>query len=375
MFGTRGPSSHASPPALRGRDDRDRPFPEGPASSPLLAVEDLRTHFFTRRGIVRAVDGVSFTLNPGERLAIVGESGSGKSVMTMSLLGLITPPGRTVGGTVRFDDRNLLTLSERQMNTVRGKEIAMIFQDPMASLNPVLSLEQQICDPIRRHLGLGRTEARARAVDLLQQVGIPGAAERLSSYPHQLSGGMRQRILIAMALACGPRLLLADEPTTALDVTIQAQIVALLKDLSERLHMATIFVTHDLGLVARFAHKVAVMYAGRFVEFGTTEDIFAQPRHPYTQGLLGSIPAITGTRPDRLTQIPGSPPDMLALPTGCPFEPRCSYALAQCATAIPPLRHDGDVDVACWVDTRHTWSPGKPAVAEPLEREVALVHR
>jgi peptide/nickel transport system ATP-binding protein len=332
----------------------------------------LRTHFFTPRGVVRAVDGVSFELQAGERLAVVGESGSGKSVMTMSLLRLIAAPGRTVGGSVRFDGQDVLDLSERQMNRIRGKEIAMVFQDPMASLNPVLSVEQQICDPLSRHLGLSRAAARERAIELLRQVGIPAAAERLRAYPHQLSGGMRQRVLIAMALASGPKLLLADEPTTALDVTIQAQIVALLKDLSERLHMAVVFVTHDLGLVARFAHNVAVMYAGRFVEYGTAEEIFSQPRHPYTQGLLSSIPAITGERPARLAQIPGVPPDMLALPLGCPFEPRCRYAEALCAAEAPPLSRRGFAQVACWIDT--TWSRPSDLQAGSQE-EVALVGR
>jgi oligopeptide/dipeptide ABC transporter ATP-binding protein len=315
-----------------------------------------------RRGVVRAVDGVSFELQPGERMAVVGESGSGKSVMTMSLLRLVAPPGRIVEGSIRFDGRDLLGLSERQMNWVRGKDIGMVFQDPMASLNPVLSVEQQLCEPLRRHLGLSRAQARENALELLRQVGIPAPADRLSAYPHQLSGGMRQRVLIAMALACGPKLLLADEPTTALDVTIQAQIVALLKELSERLHMAVVFVTHDLGLVARFAHKVAVMYAGRFVECGTAEQIFYRPRHPYTLGLLGSIPSMSGERLARLTQIPGSPPDLLALPAGCPFMPRCGYAEARCAEDRPPLqRPDRGATVACWVDT-----------AQAVSKQVAL---
>jgi len=241
----------------------------------------------------------------------------------------------------------------------------------MMSLNPVLSIEKQMCDPLRRHLGLSASAARARAIALLQQVGIPAAADRLHSYPHQLSGGMRQRVLIAMALASGPKLLLADEPTTALDVTIQAQIVALLKDLAERLHMAVLFVTHDLGLVARFAQKVAVMYAGHFVEYGPAEEIFASPRHPYTQGLLGSIPAITGERPTRLTQIPGAPPDMLALTGACPFQPRCEYAIAQCSVENPSLQRRGRADVACWVDALHTWSPPSQVGASATSKEAA----
>jgi peptide/nickel transport system ATP-binding protein len=317
---------------------------------PLLSVSDLAVHFETKRGIVRAVDRVSFDLAPGERLAIVGESGSGKSVMSMSLLRLVSPPGRVVGGQVRFDGRHLLSLSEGQMNRVRGRDVAMVFQDPMASLNPVITVEKQIAAPIQRHLGLSKREARDRAVQLLQRVGIPAPAERLAAYPHQLSGGMRQRVLIAMALSCGPKLLLADEPTTALDVTIQAQIVALLKDLSDRLNMAVVFVTHDLGLVARFAHRVAVMYAGRFVEVGPVRQIFERPQHPYTRGLLGSIPAIAGARPEHLTQISGSPPDLATLPAGCPFEPRCIDAVDRCRHERPELEpREMARAAACWV--------------------------
>jgi peptide/nickel transport system ATP-binding protein len=337
-----------------------------PMHEPLLQVRDLAVHFAGKRGTVRAVDQVSLDLKAGERLAIVGESGSGKSVMSMSLMRLVTHPGRVVGGSITFEGRDLRALSEKQMNGVRGQDIAMVFQDPMSSLNPVLTVEDQITAPIRRHLGLSKAAARERALELLQQVGIPAPADRLKAYPHQLSGGMRQRVLIAMALACGPKLLLADEPTTALDVTIQAQIVALLKDLSDRLNMAVIFVTHDLGLVARFAHTVAVMYAGRFIETGPAEEIFAHPRHPYTQGLLGSIPAITGDRPMRLTQVPGSPPDLAMLGTGCPFEPRCDFAIERCLTERPPLAATtGHARKACWVDTS----------SQIRNREVALVGR
>jgi peptide/nickel transport system ATP-binding protein len=335
-------------------------------SGPLLQVSDLAVHFFSKRGIVKAVDQVSFDLQPGERLAIVGESGSGKSVMSMSMMQLVSHPGRIMGGSVRFDGRDLLKLNEREMNHVRGKDVAMIFQDPMASLNPVLTVEDQITAPLRRHMGISKSAARVRAIELLAQVGIPAPAERLASYPHQLSGGMRQRVLIAMALACGPKLLLADEPTTALDVTIQAQIVALLKDLSDRMNMAVVFVTHDLGLVARFAHRVAVMYAGRFVELGTAEELFGQPGHPYTEGLLGSIPAIVGDRPSRLVQIPGSPPDLVSLGASCPFEPRCAYAHDRCLAERPPLQiRPGRSQVACWTD-----------ITTPSNlKEVALVGR
>jgi oligopeptide/dipeptide ABC transporter ATP-binding protein len=296
------------------------------------------------------VDGVSFDLAVGERLAIVGESGSGKSVLSMSLLGLVAHPGRVVGGSILFEGCDLRTMRDRNRNAIRGRDISMVFQDPMSSLNPVLTVEQQICAPLKRHLGMSGPAARSRAVELLQQVRIPGPEERLSTYPHQLSGGMRQRVLIAMALACGPKLLLADEPTTALDVTVQAQIVALLSDLARMMHMAVIFVTHDLGLVSRFADRVAVMYAGRFVEVGPTAALFARPRHPYTRGLLASIPSITGPRPERLPQIPGSPPDLLVQRAGCPFEERCAYSIGRCTIERPPLEPRSMGEVACWVD-------------------------
>jgi peptide/nickel transport system ATP-binding protein len=316
----------------------------------LLRVRDLEVHFLTKRGVARAVDGVSFDLAPSERLAIVGESGSGKSVLSMALMGLVAHPGKVVGGQVELMGTDMRTLDERRLNRIRGKDVAMVFQDPMSSLNPVLTVEEQITAPLKRHLNMKGAEARARALELLQQVGIPAPAERLKVYPHQLSGGMRQRVLLAMALACGPKLLLADEPTTALDVTVQAQIIALLNSLAHQLGMAVIFVTHDLGLVARFADRVAVMYAGRFVEIGATRELFAFPQHPYTRGLLASIPAIAGERPARLAQIPGSPPDILNPGPGCPFEPRCAYAVAHCAVERPPLLPRDPVDVACWVD-------------------------
>ena len=255
-------------------------------------------------------------------------------------------------------------MNEGELNRIRGKDIAMVFQDPMSSLNPVLSVEQQITAPLKRHLGMSGSTARAKALELLQQVGIPAPEQRLSAYPHQLSGGMRQRVLLAMALACGPKLLLADEPTTALDVTVQAQIVALLNNLARRMDMAVIFVTHDLGLVARFADRVAVMYAGHLVEVGPVRTIFGDPQHPYTRGLLASIPAITGERTERLAQIPGAPPDLLSLPPGCPFAPRCNYALPRCTEELPRLETRGDAAVACWLEDAET------AVTT---REVALV--
>ena len=317
-----------------------------------LFVKDLETSFFTRRGVVRAVNGVSFEISPGERMAIVGESGSGKSAMALSLLRLIPRPGRIVAGSVELNGRDIMGLSERELCQVRGNEVGMVFQDPMTSLNPVMRIQEQMTPLMRRHLGIDSRAAIDRAVDLLKQVGIPDPESRLRSYPHELSGGMRQRVLIAIALSCHPDLLIADEPTTALDVTIQAQIVALLKGLSEEMGTAVLFITHDFGLVARFAHKVAVMYGGRFVEYGPTREIFANPQHPYTKGLLRSIPTISGEKPERLLQIEGSPPDMRDIGTGCSFMPRCPVAVAKCATELPALeeRHP-DHSAACWVES------------------------
>jgi oligopeptide/dipeptide ABC transporter ATP-binding protein len=320
------------------------------ASEPLLQVRDLVIEFPTPRGVVRAVDGVSFDLQPGERLAIVGESGSGKSVLSSSLLQLVPHPGRIVQGSALLEGRDLLSLSQREMLQVRGKSATMVFQDPMSALNPVLRVGEQLVEPIRRHLGLDRASARQRAIELLGQTGFPDPRRSIDAYPHELSGGMRQRVLIAMALACAPRLLIADEPTTALDVTIQAQIVVLLRDMAERLGSSVIFVTHDLGLVARFAHRVAVMYAGRIVECGPVRDIFRYPEHPYTRGLLASLPRIDGPRAERLWQIEGSPPDLSALGDSCAFAPRCPSVLAQCSTARPPLEaRSAGHTAACWV--------------------------
>ncbi len=324
---------------------------------PLLRVRDLEVQFPTKRGVARAVDGVSLDLAPGERLAIVGESGSGKSVLSMALMGLVTYPGRVVGGSIEFEGRDIRAMKERDLNSVRGRDISMIFQDPMSSLNPVLTVEEQIVAPLKRHMNLKGNEVRARALELLQQVGIPAAAQRLSAHPHQLSGGMRQRVLIAMAMACNPKLLLADEPTTALDVTVQAQIVALLAEQARIMRMAVIFVTHDLGLVSRFADRVAVMYAGRFVEVARTAALFSTPQHPYTQGLIASIPAISGPRLERLAQIPGGPPDLLAGGTGCPFEPRCPVAMVRCSTERPPLEQRVGSAVACWLDATGAATP------------------
>ena len=319
-------------------------------AEPLLAVRDLTVEFHTRRGVVQAVSDVSFDLQPGERLAIVGESGSGKSVMTMSLLQLISYPGRIARGTAALDGRDLLALKGKALRDVRGGTVTMVFQDPMTSLNPVMRISEQITAPMRRHLGIGAGAAHSRAVEMLQQTGIPDAEKTIELYPHELSGGMRQRVLIAMALGCEPRLLIADEPTTALDVTIQAQIVALLKTISERNHSAVIFVTHDMGLVARFAHRVAVMYGGRIVEQGTVNEIFANPQHPYTKGLLASIPAIGGEKPERLWQIDGTPPDLVGMGLGCAFAPRCQAANSLCGHIRPLLERRGAAhEAACWV--------------------------
>jgi peptide/nickel transport system ATP-binding protein len=325
-----------------------------PMPAPLLEVEDLQTHFFTRDGVVRAVDGVSFTVNAGETLAVVGESGCGKSVTSLTILRLIaSPPGRVVGGSIRFEGRDLLALPEPEMRKIRGNEISMIFQEPMTSLNPVLTIGRQIGEALVLHRGLDQTEAAARAVEMLQLVKIPEAERRVSEYPHQLSGGMRQRVMIAMALACNPRLLIADEPTTALDVTIQAQILDLMRELKEKTGAAIVLITHDLGVVAEMAQRVVVMYAGRKVEEAAVEDLFARPRHPYTRGLLNSIPRLGagaeagGT--GRLTEIPGMVPSLREAIAGCIFAPRCTHSTERCRREYPPLERKAPGHaVACW---------------------------
>jgi peptide/nickel transport system ATP-binding protein len=317
----------------------------------LLEVRGLRTEFDTRAGTVTAVDGVSFTIAKGERVAIVGESGSGKSAMAMSLLRLLAHPGRVAGGQVLLDGQDLASLSERALNGIRGRVVGTVFQDPMSSLDPVMKVSRQMVEPIMRNLGLSRDAARAEAIRWLDKVGIPDPAGRIDAYPFEMSGGMRQRVMIAMALSCRPRLVIADEPTTALDVTIQAQIVEMLKDLTAEAGAAMMFITHDLGLVARFAHKVAVMYAGRIVEFGPVDAIFATPQHPYTQSLLRTIPSVDATRDMRLPQIPGIPPDMRCKPAGCAFRSRCAVATTRCATDAPDLTaRAGDLAAACWVE-------------------------
>ena len=318
----------------------------------LLEVKDLRTQFFTQDGVVHAVNGISYTLNEGETLGIVGESGCGKSVGVMSLIRLIPmPPGRVTGGEVWFEGRDLLKLSDDEIRQVRGNRIAMIFQDPMTSLNPVLTIGRQISEALELHLGMDKQQARQRSAELLSLVGIPGADKRLDDYPHQFSGGMRQRVMIAMGLSCNPQLLIADEPTTALDVTIQAQIVELVKKLRDEIGMAIIWITHDLGVVAGLADRMIVMYAGFIVEEAAVKELYANPRHPYTLGLLGSLPRLDEDRPERLRSIEGLPPDLIDLPPGCPFYARCTFRIERCQRENPPLESVGpNHKAACWVD-------------------------
>lgn len=301
--------------------------------SHLLEVIDLKTHFPTREGLVRAVDGVSFHLDRGELLGVVGESGCGKSMTALSIMRLIAPPGKIVSGEIRFEDRDLLKLSQSEMREVRGNDIAMIFQDPMTSLNPVFTVGEQIAEALRLHRKLSRADARKAAVQAMREVSIPDPDLRAKDYPHQLSGGMRQRVMIAMALACDPKLLIADEPTTALDVTIQAQILELLNHLRKTRELAVLLITHDLGVVAEVADRVAVMYTGKIVEESPVNELFARPKHPYTEGLLRSVPKLTEkdvVKPERLSTIEGMVPRPNALPPGCHFEPRCPYAMPRC---------------------------------------------
>jgi oligopeptide transport system ATP-binding protein len=319
----------------------------------LLEVRNLETHFKTQDGLVKAVNNVSFHVDRGETLGIVGESGSGKSVTSLSIMRLIpSPPGKIVGGELIFDGENLLDLSEEEMRHVRGNRIAMIFQDPMTSLNPVLTIGRQITESLELHMKMSGAEARKRALDLLGMVGIPSSSNRLDDYPHQFSGGMRQRVMIAMALSCNPELLIADEPTTALDVTIQAQILELINRLKNELGTAVIIITHDLGVVAGMADRVNVMYAGGVVEEGATAEIFSNPRMPYTIGLLRSIPRLDEGEGRKLTPIRGLPPDLINLPQVCPFSPRCDYFVAgKCDQTVPPLRPVGpDHRAACLFD-------------------------
>ena len=304
----------------------------------LLEVEGLYTQFDTSAGVVRAVDGITYTVNEGETVGIVGESGCGKSVGAMSILRLIpNPPGRIASGSIRFAGKNLLTLGDAEIREIRGGQISMVFQEPMTSLNPVLTIGMQLCETMEIHLKLSPEAAQARAIELLDMVGISEPARRLQQYPHHLSGGMRQRVMIALALSCKPRLIIADEPTTALDVTIQAQILELMKDLTRQLGVALIIITHNLGVVARYADRVYVMYAGRIVESGTAADIYHRPVHPYTLGLLGSVPRMDRPRGNRLIPIEGQPPDLTREIQGCAYRPRCSYAVDRCAKEAPQV--------------------------------------
>jgi oligopeptide/dipeptide ABC transporter ATP-binding protein len=305
----------------------------------LLEVRDLKTHFFTREGVVRAVDGISFSVDRGRTLGIVGESGCGKSVTALSIMGLIPkPPAKIVGGEVLFEGRDLTKLSERQLESVRGREIAMIFQDPMTSLNPTLTIGTQITETIKRHFDYSDSKARQRAIELLEEVQIPNAASRLDDYPHRYSGGMRQRVMIAIALSCNPMLLIADEPTTALDVTVQAQVLDLLDELRHSHDMAMILITHDMGVIAEAVDEVIVMYAGQVVEQAPVLELFDRPEHPYTEALLGALPQIVGEgiRERRLTAIPGRPPDLVSPPPACRFAPRCPYAGGDSCTEVQP---------------------------------------
>jgi oligopeptide/dipeptide ABC transporter ATP-binding protein len=316
----------------------------------LLSVKDLEVQFSTRKSIIYAVNGISFDLDEGETLGIVGESGCGKSVTSLAMLGILPKQGRVPNGTVEFGGQDLLTLGDSELRDIRGKDIAMIFQDPMTSLNPVLRIERQMVEGIRKHLGLDKAGARGEAISLLEQVGIPDAERRLRDYPHQFSGGMRQRVMIAMAISCKPKILIADEPTTALDVTIQAQILELLKQLVAERGMALILITHDLGVVAGVCDRTNVMYAGRFVETGQTVDIFARPRHPYTLGLLRSVPRLDSSDKERLQPIPGTVTNLTSKPTSCSFAPRCAYAVDESRSEVPLLRQIDSPDhlVACF---------------------------
>lgn len=337
---------------------RPRPLDLGQKMSssvaPLLEVKNLTTHFFTDAGIVKAVDGVSFTVQAGETLAIVGESGSGKSITALSILGLIpNPPGEIIDGEILFEGRDLLELDDDEVREVRGNKIAMIFQEPMTSLNPVLTVGEQVAEPIEVHKNLPRESAMARCIELLAKVQISDGENRARAYPHQFSGGMRQRVMIAMALSCSPKLIISDEPTTALDVTVQAQVLELLKELTHEQGAAQILITHDLGVVARYANHVNVMYAGRIVESGDAISIYDDPRHPYTIGLMASIPSLDDDVKEKLIPIEGQPPNLAQLPPGCPFRPRCRYAIDKCAEQRPELVEVGaEHSMACWIDVR-----------------------
>ncbi|KAA1276557.1 MAG: ABC transporter ATP-binding protein [SAR202 cluster bacterium] len=318
--------------------------------SPLLEVKNLRTHFYTFEGVVKAVDGVSYDLEEGETLGLVGESGCGKSVSAMSLMRLIPdPPGKIVDGEILFEGQDVLQLSMDEMRHIRGAKMSMVFQEPMTSLNPVLNLEKQLGETLQLHKGMTKQEARQESVELLARVGIPDPERRVRQYPHQFSGGMRQRVMIAMALSCNPRVIIADEPTTALDVTIQAQILELMKGLTQEFGVAMIVITHNLGVVARYADRMNIMYAGKIIERGESAEIYSNPRHPYTVGLLKSVPRLDLPRRTRLDPIEGQPPDLIAVPKGCAFRERCKWAVDKCATEEPGLESVAEGHYsACW---------------------------
>lgn len=317
----------------------------------LLQVRDLRTYFYTDEGVVKAVDGISYDVEEGETLGLVGESGCGKSVSALSILRLIpTPPGKIVSGEVLFEGEDLLKADEEQIRHVRGNRIAMVFQEPMTSLNPVLTIGRQLTEALELHMKMDKQAATKRAIELLEMVGIPEAKARINDYPHQFSGGMRQRVMIAMALSCNPKLLLADEPTTALDVTIQAQVLEIMARLTREFGTAVIIITHNLGVVARYADRVNVMYAGKIIETASAKELYANPRHPYTIGLLKSVPRLDEARKQKLVPIEGQPPDLVNLPPGCSFYPRCSYRVDRCREEVPPLMSVGERHYsACWV--------------------------
>ncbi|HYM33666.1 MAG TPA: ABC transporter ATP-binding protein [Candidatus Cybelea sp.] len=320
------------------------------SNQPLLDVRDLKVEFFTRRGALTALDGVSFQIDRGEVLGVVGESGAGKSLTGAAIIGLLEPPGRITKGEIQLEGRRIDNLSYDDMRKLRGRQIGAIFQDPLTSLNPLYRIGDQIVETIRTHLPMSEAQARKRAIDLLQEVGIPSAAERIDHYPHQFSGGMRQRVVIALALCAEPRLIIADEPTTALDVSIQAQIITLLKRLCRDHGTAVMLITHDMGVIAETADRVAVMYAGRIVEIGPVQQVIRHALHPYTQGLMGAIPAV-GADVEKLTQIEGSMPRLTAIPAGCAFNPRCPHVMDRCRTERPPLVGLGGASVACWLHT------------------------
>lgn len=329
-------------------------------SEKLLEIKDEKLSFFTPAGEVKALNGVSFSMNEGEVLGIVGESGSGKSVTAYSIMGLTAYPGKLIGGTIYFNGHQIEKMSEKEMRKIRGNEVSIIFQDPMTSLNPVYTIGNQITEVIRLHTGKSKKEAYDRAKELLELVGINEPAKRLKQYPHELSGGMRQRVMIAIALACEPKLIIADEPTTALDVTIQAQILELMQELRQKLGMSIIMITHDLGVVASMCERIAVMYAGHIVEYGTADEIFYEPKHEYTKGLINSIPKLSAQEIERLVPIEGQPVDLLNPPAGCPFAPRCANCMKICLREMPPKTELSDTHYShCWLLQKEEFEKGE----------------